>query len=474
MSRRLAALAGPLALAGLLLAGCGEDIKVDTYDPPAERSAGNWKTWVIGDPSRLTVPPPPRAGSATTKAEEREVERLAEGRTLAQEREARFWGLEPTVRPWIASALNGWTHRDRHDPVAAARTYALVSVAMHDATVAAWHWKYRYRRKRPPGKPLLPAGEAPSYPSEHAAIAGAAARVLAYTFPNRRPADMQKLAREAARSRVVAGVNYSSDVKAGLDLGRKVGDAVVRRGRADGSGRRWDGQRPTGKGFWKPSSRGGPIQPLAGSWRPWVLGSGSQLRPPPPPGFDSPEVRDEARAVLDAGKRLSAGEKALAERYRGGASTPQLPGIWNQMALERVARRDISIPRTTRMFALLNVAMADAGIAAWDSKYTYWFPRPESAIRDLGLDKRFKPFLSTPSSPSFVSGRSAFSSAAARVLGYVFPDSAARYRRSAAQAGRSGVLGGVQFPMGDRAGRSIGVKAGDRAVQRARGDGAGR
>ena len=476
MRRRLAALAGPLALAGLLMAGCGKEIKLQAYDPPAERSAGNWRTWVIGDPGKLAVPPPPSAGSAATKAETREVERLSDRRTLAQEREARFWGLEPTVRPWIASALNGWTHRDRHDPVAAARTYALLSVAMYDASVAAWHWKYRYRRKVPPGDPLLPAGDAPSYPSEHAAIAGAAARVLDYTFPERRAGEMQRLAREAARSRVVAGTNYASDVKAGLDLGRRVGDAVVRRGMADGSNRQFDGQRPTGKGFWQPApgSRGGPVQPLAGSWRPWVLGSGDQFRPPPPPGFDSPEIRDQARQVLEASKKLSAGQKAAAERFEGGASTPQLPGTWNQIALERVARRNISVPRTARMFALLNVAMADAGIAAWDSKYTYWFARPQNAIRDLGLDKRFKPFLSTPASPSFVSGHSAISQAASGALGYVFPDTARRFRRQAAQAGRSAVYGGIQFPFSDRAGAAIGRRVAQRVVSRARSDGARR
>ena len=476
VSSRLAALAGPLAIAGLLLAGCGKDIKVATYDPPAERSAGGWRTWVIGDPAKLAVPPPPAAGSRETKAETRELERLSERRSLAQEREARFWALEPTVRPWIATALNGWTHRGKEDPVAAARAYALLSVAMYDATVATWHWKYRYRRKPPPGKPLFPEGKVPSYPSEHAAIAGAAARVIAYTFPGRRRAEFEGLAREAGRSRVIAGASYPSDVKAGLDLGRRVGDAVVRRGMADGSGRTGIGQRPTGKGFWEPppGSRAGPIQPLAGSWRPWVLRSGSQFRPPPPPAFGSPELRGQAQRVVQAGKGLSARQKALAERYRGGADTPQLPGTWNQIALERVDRRNLSIPRTARMFALLNVAMADAGIAAWDSKYTYWFARPQSAIRDLNLDRTFKPFLSTPASPSFVSDHSAISQAAFGVLGYVFPDTAARFRRQAAQAGRSAIYGGIQFPFSDRAGGAIGRRVGERVVSRARSDGAKR
>lgn len=468
MSHRLAVPAGLLAVAGLLLAGCGKDIQVRSYDPPAERSAAKWSTWVVGDPAKLAVPAPP--GPDRTEEETRELERTADSRTLAQEREARFWGLEPTVRPWLATALNHVTHRDRNDPVAAARAYALVSVAMYDAAVSASHWKYRYRRKPPPGSPLLPRGREPSYPSEHAAIAGAAARVLAYAFPESRPATFNSLAREAGRSRIVAGTNYPSDVKAGLDLGRAVGDAVVGRAKGDGSTRRWDGQRPRGRGFWEPppGSPATPVQPVAGAWKPWVLGSGSRLRPPPPPRFDSPEVRAQARQVMEVGDRLTAGQKRIATRWEGGASTPSLPGIWNQTALTRVDRRGLSIPRTARMFALLNVAMADAGVAAWDSKYNFWYFRPENAIRDLGLAKAWKPFLESPLSPAYVSGHSAMSTAAAHVLSAEFPDTAKQFRRKSVEAGKSRIYGGVQYPFGDQAGRTMGEKVGELVVERLR------
>jgi hypothetical protein len=476
VSRRPFALACLLAVAALLLAGCGKKIELKTYHPPAEHSAGSWKTWVIGNPAKLAVPHPPGPDSAKTKAEIRELERQADKRTLAEEREARFWALEPTVRPWIATTLNHWTHRRKNDPVAAARSYALVSVAMYDATVATWYWKYRYKRKKPPGKPLYPAGDEPSYPSEQAAIAGAAARVLSYAFPERDPAEFEKLARESALSRIVAGANYRSDVEVGLQLGRRVGDAVVNRAKADGSTRAWSGQRPRGRGFWEPppGTNAAPIQPVAGSWRPWVLSSGMQFRPPGPPRFDSPEMRSQAERVVRAKRGLSAARKEAALRWEGGAATPQLPGKWNQVALERVDRRNLSIPRTARMFALLNVGMADAGIAAWDAKYTYWFPRPQNAIRDLGIARNWKPFLATPASPSYVSGHSAFSSSAARVLSYVFPDTAARFRAQAAEAGRSAIYGGIQFPFSDAAGRRMGRQVGDQVVARARKDGAGR
>jgi membrane-associated phospholipid phosphatase len=469
-------LAGLLVAAVVPLAGCGKDIKLKSYDPAAEPTAAKWRTWLIGNPARLSVPPPPAANSAKTKRETSELERIAEKRTLAEEREARFWALEPTVRPWIATGLNQWTHRNRHDPVAAARSYALLSVAMYDATIAAWHWKYRYKRKVPPEESLFPPGKEPSYPSEHAAIAGAAARVLSYVFGEKKPAEFEDLAQEAARSRIVAGANYRSDVEAGLQLGRKVGDAVVNRAKADGSSRAWNGVRPRGRGFWEPppGSNARPIQPVAGSWRPWVLSSGSQFRPPGPPRFDSPEMKTQTQRVVAAGRRLSRRRQRVATRWEGGAGTPQVPGTWNQVALTRVDRRNLSIPRTARMFALLNVGMADAGIAAWDARYTYWFPRPQNAARDLGIARRWKPFLSTPASPSYVSGHSAFSSAASQILSYVFPDTAGRFRSQAAQAGRSAIYGGIQFPFSDEAGRRIGGQVADRVIGRARGDGASR
>ncbi|MBA3298691.1 MAG: phosphatase PAP2 family protein, partial [Thermoleophilaceae bacterium] len=368
------------------------------------------------------------------------------------------------------------TLRKKADPISASRAYALVSVAMNDAAVSAWRWKYRYRRKPPSGSPLLPRTKDPSYPSEHAAIAAAAARVLAYAFPEEAASTFEEMADRAGRSRVVAGVSFPSDVKAGLALGRVVGDAVVKRARSDGSSRIGDGQRPRGKGFWEPppGSDAPPVQPLAGSWRPWILSAGSRLRPAPPSPFESAEVKAEARRVMEVRERLSPRQKRIAERWEGGAGTPQVPGIWNQLALTRVDRRGLSIPRAARIFALLNMSMADAGVAAWDSKYTYWFARPENAIRDLGLDPDWKPYLPTPASPAYVSGRSAFSAAAGQVLGHLFPDTAKSFRGKAAEAGAAGVYGGAQYPFGDQAGLAMGRRVGELVVERARRDGAER
>src|SRR5262249_28451037 len=104
------------------------------------------------------------------------------------------------------------------------RAYAYVALAMYDATVAAWEAKYYYGRPRPSEmNHKLPTAvdvpDSPSYPSEHAAAAQAAASVLAYLIPGE-AANFQAMAEEAGWSRVQAGVQFPSDYYAGLELGK--------------------------------------------------------------------------------------------------------------------------------------------------------------------------------------------------------------------------------------------------------------
>ena len=81
-----------------------------------------------------------------------------------------------------------------------------------------------------------------------------------------------------------------------------------------------------------------------------------------------------------------------------------------------------------RLIALLNLTLADAGIACWDAKFQYNFWRPITAIRNadsvgnpaLSADTNWTPFLTTPSFPEYVSGHSTFSAASAVILSNFF------------------------------------------------------
>ena len=463
-----------VAGAMLAAAGCGGS---DAPSPPAEPSAGGWRTWVAAADLRVSPPPPP--GSPAAQAELAEMRAAGDRLSASQERSIRFWNRDPAVSPWIEKTMELVAGRlTQKDPIAASRAYGLVSVAMYDAAVAAARAKYHYRRPAPePGDDAIVApGPDPCYPSEHAAIAGAASRVLAYVFPEQPAPRFDAMADEAAESRVLAGANFRSDVDAGLALGRAVATRVIARAAADGFDRRWDRRRPRGRRYWEPppDTVTVPVRPTGGRIRTWVLRSGAELRPPPPPRPGSARFRAETREVLEISRRLTPEQRRIAQIWSAGEGTALPPGLWNRVTLALVDRRGMSTARAARAFALLNVALADAGVAAWDAKYAYWSPRPENVIRDLGLDRRWKPLLETPSFPSYVSGHSTFSAAAAEVLAHLFPERAGQFRAKAEEAGRSRIYGGIHFASDNVEGLRLGRQIGRRAVERARSDGAER
>ncbi|MGH2840483.1 MAG: vanadium-dependent haloperoxidase, partial [Solirubrobacteraceae bacterium] len=205
----------------------------------------------------------------------------------------------------------------------------------------------------------------------------------------------------------------------------------------------------------------------------WVLRNGRQLRPPPPPAFDSAKFRAEAREVVRMRENLTPEQKRIATFWAGGQGTPLPAGVWDQVMLVYVPEQRLSIPRQTRVFALLNAAMDDAGIASWDAKFAYWSPRPENAIRDLGLDRSWEPYLDTPFFPSYVSGHSTYSGAAGEVLAYLFPADAKLWQAKAREAGISRLYGGIHYRSDNVVGLRMGRDIGRLAARRAQRDGAG-
>ena len=460
-----------------LLGACGDDGSSFQAGAGAEPRAGRWRTWVLSSPTEVAVPPPPTGERAG--AEEEEAQRLSSGAQPEDRAEVDKWSQTPPTRPWLDFNIE-LVAASVKDPPLASRGYALTSMAMYDALVAAYHWKYEYDRSPPPvAQPLVPAGPDPSYPSEHAVIAGAASRVLSYLFPERPVGLFDELAEKAASSRVVAGANHRSDVEAGLALGRAVADKVVARARTDGSEQEWDGTRPPGVGrgpqFWEPppGSVTPPTQPLAGGWRTWVLESGDQFRPPPPPGYGSPEHLAATREVMNVTAQLTPEQEQIARFWAGGQGSALPPGIWNQIAQEYISHARLNTPRAARLLASLNAAQHDAAVATWDAKYTYWTARPVNAIRDLGIDPDWAPLLNTPTFPSYTSGHAGYSGAAVEVLSFFFGWAAETFREKAAEAAQSRLYGGIHYRYDNDAGLDLGHKVGRLVVERLEGDNAG-
>jgi hypothetical protein len=453
----------------------------------AEPTAGEWKTWVLGSPTDIRVPAPPAVGSDKHNADLNEVKEQAAGRTPATTEAVNKWSGPMPTAPWTATAYD-FVSKSAKNPPLSSRNYALVHVAMYDALVTAWHYKYLYDQAAPRGvETLVPAGEDPSYPSEHAAIAGAASKVLAYLYPSQSALRLDEMADEAAASRVAAGTNTPTDVAAGLELGRAVAEKVIAYGKADGAGTPWDGKRPPGIGngpqFWEPppGSPSPPTDPEAGKWKGWVLSKNDQFRPPPPPAFGTPEFQAAAQDVVDVGKNLTQQQKDIAKFWEGNEGTPLPAGIALKLAegdllkaaSEGPVETRMTVPRTARALAMLNVAMADAGIAAWDGKFTYWNPRPENGIRDLGLDPNWKPYLPTPRFPAYPSGSAGYGGSVQAVMDYLFPANAAVHKQRADEQSVSRVYAGIHWRY-DAVSQGAGNEIGKLVVERVKGDGAKR
>ncbi|HEY7032984.1 MAG TPA: phosphatase PAP2 family protein [Thermomicrobiales bacterium] len=430
-----------------------------------------WRTWLLDAGDELRPAPP----GEPTSAELDELRRLQDERTVDVARLVEAWASGPALLPWTALVLD-LIAIHQPNPVRAGRALALLHAAFADAVVATWDAKAAYPRPAPSSLdaalvPLGAAVETPSaFPSEHAAVAAAAAAVLAYLFPTE-PADrFAELADEAARSRLCAATNVRSDVEAGAAIGRAVGARAVARGQADGSDAVWDGTgRPAGDGYWQPTPPTyvqRPVEPLAGTWQPWVLGSGDAYRPTPPPTWGSPAWQAEVGAVQEAVATRTPEQEAAVRFWAGSPGTVTPAGLWTEIARDLVVRDGLDLPHAARVLALTTVAMADGFICCWDAKYAYWSARPITADPTLDV------LIPTPPFPSYTSGHSTISTAAATVLGHLFPADAVDLADRAIEAKNSRLWAGIHFPIDNEMGATGGGMVGRLVVVRARADGA--
>lgn len=446
--------------------------------PGEEPRAYAWRTWVLAKASELRPGFPPEAGSVAWAEDLAAVKRAQVERTPEQAERARFWDEGPAGQRWTELTLQ-MAGAHGPNPVRVARGLALVHVAMYDALVAAWDAKHFYNRSGPASldptlMPVVPARDNPSYPSEHAVAAGAASRVLGYLYPQQGLEFFEDLADEAARSRVWAGVSWPSDVEAGLELGRRVADKVLAKAAADGHHKPWDGARVTGPCTWNPTPPGyvfPPLEPMWGQVRTWLMANGSQLRAPPPPACRSAEFEAQTLALYEASLRLTDEQKDIARYWADGPNTVTPPGHWFVIALDLLEEHPQSTPRAARTLAYLGAAVHDAGVAVWDTKYTYWWERPVETIRET-RDPAWSSFIATPPFPGYVSGHSGFSAASARWLGHVFPEEKVPLRAMASEAAMSRFYGGIHIDADNRVGMDLGRGVADLAIARAAADGA--
>ncbi len=388
------------------------------------------------------------------------TKRNAEGRIQIE-----FWSIGGPLYHWDRIALDeSLSHL--LNTIRGARALALVNVAMYDAIVAAWDSKYTYNRPRPSvADPSLttavPTPRSPSYPSEHAVVAGAASAVLAYLFPDD-AARLNSLAEEDGRAQLLSGIQYPSDVTAGLELGRRVAALVIERARGDGSDAAFTGQIPRGPGYWNGTD---PIEPMMGTWKTWVLQSGAQFRPGPPPAYDSEQKKAELAEIKNFPRTPKSNDAAFFWQFVVAGTRGY--HWWHEHVGEQIALHglDGDPPRAARAYALESVTNYDVTVACWDGKYAYW------AIRPFQLDPEVRTLFPTPNHPSYPAAHSCVSGANGAILSYLFPSEASRFMAMAEQAGESRIWAGIHYRSDVVAGFELARTVAGAVIERAQADG---
>jgi membrane-associated phospholipid phosphatase len=454
----------PSYIAGLRLAG----ILAASAGALFAQNAGDWKTWVIASGKDHGVPPPPNA--AATRGELGWLRGASSESHPAVVEQIRFWDSGPPSYRWMDMVTN---RQIAGQPVGAfpVRAYTYVSLAIYDATVAAWNAKQAYQRARPSEveptiRARVPVPRSPSYPSDYAATAAAAATVMAYLVPAEAEY-FHRLAEEAGKSRLYAGVEYPTDYFAGLDLGRRVAEQVIAKARADGSDAVWTGSVPTGPCMWTGTN---PGNVTAANWKPLLLASPSEFRPAPPPSCNSPEVQGELAAVRNFPRAPTAANFSTNARAMYWQS-PEGAFPWVFVHLNRWVLEDkleLNPLLAARAYALLGAVGYDAFIASQDGKFAYWYLRPAQ------LDSSLVPLFPAPNFPSYPSNHSTFSTARAEILAYLFPNRADFIRALGKEAGDSRIWAGIHYDMDNKAGVMLGLNVAQKFIAWAEKDGSRR
>ncbi|PWV48334.1 PAP2 superfamily protein [Chitinophaga sp. S165] len=500
----------------IVIIACNKDIEGRTDNIPAlapanlDLNAGAWKPVLLTSPSEFAVAAPGVTTSPDYIAQINEIKAWQADMTKEEERIVKYWSAGGVLRwneimrelvakhnlpPYqnedgtypVPSAANPLAYPlfPFANPPYAARAYAYVAAAQYDALIAAWYYKKLYNRAAPYKvdsslKVLIPQSDLPSYPSEDAVLAGAAAEMMKLLFPGDQDFIQQK-AEEQKRARIIAGANVRSDIEAGEVLGKAVAQKFVTRARGDRAG--VAGGNPA---LWKQleddciargetpwvsleTPKRPPMLPLFGKVKPFLFDSLTviALRPGPPPSTSSKEMKDECDEVYHQTSRATRENIRIIHFWSDGAGTYTPTGHWMSIAAEDFIKKNFSEVRWARNIALLAMAEMDAAIVCWDTKFYYFNPRPSQ------MDPNIKSLTGVPNFPSYISGHSTFSGAASKLLGHLIPERAAAYDAMAEEAARSRFVGGLHYNKSDcGVGLVVGRNVGNYAVQRAKTDGA--
>jgi hypothetical protein len=309
------------------------------------------------------------------------------------------------VTDWNNAALDAIRAGSTAPPIAS-RNLAILHISIYDAVNGIARTN----------EPYLVQSSAATSASREAAASAAAHQALVNLFP------AGAASFDALHAAILGTIPDGPQKTAGIVWGEFVANQILASRANDGSDAIVAAPGGSGPGVWVPTPPAfAPyLLPQWGFVVPFGMSSSSQFRPPGPPSLDSQrwaadynEVKQLGAAV---GSTRTAEQTQIALFWADGAGTETPPGHWNSIAQIIATAQGNTLEENARLFALLNIALADAAICAWDAKYTFHFWRPVTAINLAEPELNWMSFIVTPPFPDYVSGHSTFSGAAATLL----------------------------------------------------------
>jgi membrane-associated phospholipid phosphatase len=254
------------------------------------------------------------------------------------------------------------------------RSFAIMHAAIYDAVNAIDRTHNPY---------LVRLTGVSRFASQDAAADTAAHAVLVTLYPS------FQTTLDAQLQQLLAQIPDGADKAEGIRIGQTVADRILAVRSNDGSA---NAPIPflfgTAPGDYQSTPPNFPKQPQFTSWShvtPFALERANQFRPGPPPALTSDsygDVFNEVESLGIAGSTTATPDQALTGRFWNGA----IQNYWNEIAQTAAVAHSLTTAQNARLFALLNLTIADGVIAFYDAKYTYNFWRPVTAIREAATD----------------------------------------------------------------------------------------
>jgi hypothetical protein len=340
---------------------------------------------------------------------------------------------------------------------------AIVHIGMYDTAVALGL----------PARPYLERERASRGTSAAAAIATVAHHVLAARVP------AQREAVDAQYAQYLAGVPDGWGRRAGVSLGERVADRVLRWRHNDGLDATVPYvQRPPGPGVWQPTAPTPPVDVVLTQVRPLAMRSVGQFRPSGPFALTGPRYLRELDEVRRLG-RVDSPERTTEQTAIARFWADQTAAQWSRAVRRLAADRELTLGQAARMLAMVWVSTGDSLIACFDAKYHYRFWRPVHAI--ASIDPTWQSLLNV-NHPEYPSGHACFTGAVTTALRSYFRSDHIEYTvdstttgvtrtyrtfgSSLAEVTEARIWAGLHFRHSMRDGAAIGRNAAAWAVSR--------